>query len=333
MVTNYKNARIGDTITFGSYWQNSSLAKEPIEWNVLDVKNDKALVISKYALDCQPYNETYADATWETCTLRRWLNSDFLNTAFTSNEQDKIAITTVTADANPEYYDTNQGNDTKDKVFLLSIEQAKQYFDISKINQESAIIIDTKSRMCAATQHAIKQGIWVNDFIKTNDKASCRWWLRSPGLKSNRATNVVHEGFIISFGNDVDDGTIGVRPALWISLENNETDSLKDDIVEASISASSENNLEFKNIRTGDIITFGSYWQNSSSYKEPIEWRVLDVKDGKALLISRYALDCQPYNEIWTDVTWETCTLRRWLNTSFYNDAFSINERPKILML
>ena len=332
MVTNYKNARIGDTISFGSYWKNSSSYKKPIEWRVLDVKDGKALLISKYALDCQSYNEKLAGVTWETCTLRKWLNSTFINSAFTLNEQEIIVTTTVTADVNPNHY-ANPGKDTQDKVFLLSIEEANKYFSLA----ESSLTDPGgnrwtiyKDRMCAATSYAVNQGVFINDVFKVDGKAACDCWLRSLGFGSGFAAFIDRTGEVASGGASVNLWDVGVRPALWISLENNETDSLKDDIVEASIFASSENNLEFKSIRTGDTISFGSYWQNSSEYKEPIEWRVLDVKNGKALLISKYALDCQPYNEEYKSVTWETCTLRRWLNSSFYNDAFSINEQPKI---
>ena len=162
VVYDYVTVSVGETITFGSYEQDAdtSNGKEPIEWRVLDKKNDKALVISKYALDCQPYNETYADVTWETCTLRRLLNSDFVDEAFSAEEQEEIAITTVTADANPDY-DTDPGNDTKDKIFLLSIDEVESYFS------------SDSDRMCAPTQYAISQGVWASDKYRVDGKAAC----------------------------------------------------------------------------------------------------------------------------------------------------------------
>ena len=76
-----------------------------------------------------------------------------------------------------------------------------------------------------------------------------------------------------------------------------------------------------KNIKVGDYVNFGTYEQdnNTSNGKEEVEWLVLEVKDGKALIISKYALDCKPYNTGLTGATWETCTLRKWLNNNFIN--------------
>ena len=84
--------KVGDIIKFGHYEQdgNTSYGKEEIEWEVLKVESDRVLVVSKYALDCKPYNTEYTDVTWETCSLRQWLNSTFLNTAFSAEEQKKI---------------------------------------------------------------------------------------------------------------------------------------------------------------------------------------------------------------------------------------------------
>ena len=73
--------KVGHYVSFGKYEQdnNTSNGKEKIEWLVLEVKDGKALVISKYALDCKPYNTSSTNVTWETCSLRNWLNNDFIN--------------------------------------------------------------------------------------------------------------------------------------------------------------------------------------------------------------------------------------------------------------
>ena len=93
---------------------------------------------------------------------------------------------------------------------------------------------------------------------------------------------------------------------------------------------------ELSSANIGDYVTFGTYEQdnNESNGAEEIEWQVLDKKDGKVLLLSKYALDCKQYNAEWEYVTWETCTLRSWLNEEFYKTAFTSKEaairRPKI---
>lgn len=87
-------------------------------------------------------------------------------------------------------------------------------------------------------------------------------------------------------------------------------------------------------VAAGDIISFGHYEQdnNPDNGPEPIEWIVLDVQDGKVLLLSRYGLDAQPYNLEYTDITWEKCYLRSWLNGFFLNEAFTAEEQSAVLM-
>ena len=92
----------------------------------------------------------------------------------------------------------------------------------------------------------------------------------------------------------------------------------------------------FVNVKVGDIITFGNYWQgkDKSAGKQPVEWQVLDVKDGKALVISKYGLINHVYHEEynWADVTWETCTLRKWLNDTFKWAIFSAEEMKAVML-
>ena len=205
----FKYSNVGDTVKFGSYEQdnNTSNGKEVIEWIVLAKEGDKALVISDKALDCKPYNEEYEDATWENCTLRKWLNSTFLNNAFTSEEQALILTTNVVNDDNPNY-GTSGGNNTQDKIFLLSIDEANKYFS-------------KNDRICAPTDYAIAHGAWTSDSYKTSSgEASCWWWLRSPGYNQDGAAYVLDDGSVDFDGNYVDRDRGCVRPALWITLDS-----------------------------------------------------------------------------------------------------------------
>ncbi len=122
-------AEVGSYIVFGAYEQdnNTSNGDEDIEWIVLAREDDRVLVISRYALDCQRYNASYDSVTWETCTLRKWLNGTFMEAAFSESERAMIPSVTVSADINPNY-STNPGNSTTDQVFLLSITEADKYF-------------------------------------------------------------------------------------------------------------------------------------------------------------------------------------------------------------
>lgn len=197
----FGNVKVGSIIKFGNYPQNTKDKKEPIEWRVLAVEDGKALVISQYALDCKKYNEEYIKTSWEKCTLRKWLNSDFLNSAFNSTEQNLIQLSTVTADENPEHNGVNQGYDTKDKVFLLSAKEAEQYFK------------NDEDRKCNPTKFAINNGAY-------QDKGQCLWWLRSLGFLSYDASSVYPDGSVYYSGYIVDINYGSVRPALWINLKS-----------------------------------------------------------------------------------------------------------------
>ncbi len=194
-----KTASVGDTVCFGTYEQDNDTTNgaETIEWQVLAKENNKLLVISKYGLDSLPFNASYEDMTWENCTLREWLNRTFLDSAFNANEKSVIDLTSVTADENPEY-DKDPGNDTTEKIFLLSVTEANKYF-----SSDSA-------RQCRPTAFAIANGIYETD--------KCWWWLRTPGIFQASATNVRGDGTVDCASYDVDRDGLAIRPAMWINL-------------------------------------------------------------------------------------------------------------------
>ncbi len=194
-----KTAKIGDYVFFGHYEQdnNTTNGKDDIEWLVLDVKDGKAFLISRYALDCQQYNASLTDVTWDSCTLRTWLNGTFLNEAFSETEKAVISIVTVSADKNPAY-STSAGKATRDKVFLLSVKEVNKYFD------------SYSEKRCEATKYAEKQGVYIK-------KAHTAWWLRSPGNVQNSAAAIYGDGSVDSAYVSSIDGA--VRPVLWIDLD------------------------------------------------------------------------------------------------------------------
>ena len=89
--------------------------------------------------------------------------------------------------------------------------------------------------------------------------------------------------------------------------------------------------FQSESVSIGDHITLGNYKQGAKGEIQPIEWRVLDVKDGKALVISEKMLDYLPYNQSYKNVTWENSTLRQWMNEKFFNSAFWSDEKRKIV--
>lgn len=206
---------VGNYVTFGTYPQTKAgNDATPIEWLVLARDGNKALLISRYALDAQPYNKDYTSVTWETCTLRTWLNGTFYNKAFSSTEQAAIMTTNVDNSKNQCYsgWNTSGGNNTQDKVFLLSYAEANQYFGVTYDNSSN-----TKSRV-APTAYAFAQGAGENSSYKTADGIDAGWWwLRSPGYNQSRAADVFPVGSL--FYIDVNYASGSVRPALWVNIE------------------------------------------------------------------------------------------------------------------
>ena len=196
-----RSASVGDTVFLGAYEQDNDESNRPekIEWIVLARENDRLLVISRYALDCKPYNTEYGNVTWESCSLRSWLNDSFLKSAFSPEEQAMIPTVTVSADKNPGY-STSPGNSTQDKVFLLSIKEADNYFS------------SDEARKCIPTALAKAKGCSVSN------SGTCWWLLRSPGYGARLAAYVNTVGSVNAYGINVNNGRRAIRPALWIHL-------------------------------------------------------------------------------------------------------------------
>ena len=177
---------------------------------MLAVEDGKALRVSKYGLDCKKYNETYTSVTWETCTLRSWLNSTFLESAFTSEEAARVVTTTVANPANATY-GTSGGNATSDRVFLLSIDEVEKYIDGTRTDPDSdCYILDG---LCAPTPYTVAQGAW-----QAGAAGPCYWLLRSPGYSADCAAYVGNYGTVKSYGKYVNLSGPAVRPAVWVNL-------------------------------------------------------------------------------------------------------------------
>lgn len=196
-------AKTGDIVKFGSYPQSAETdaEKTAIEWEVLAKENGRILLISRYGLDCMPYNVKYEDVTWETSLIRGWLNEEFLQTAFTTDEKKRIAEITVENPDNSEYW-TEGGKNTQDKIFVLNIEEAETYF------------ASDEERACVPTAYAIANGAW--EYRDGN----CWWWLRSPGNDQDYAAFVYFGGEVYTKGYFVTNDVGVVRPALWVNLES-----------------------------------------------------------------------------------------------------------------
>lgn len=198
----------GDVVTFGNYEQDNNRhnGAEPIQWNVLDVQENKALLLSLYALDSQPYNRSYGPSTWEECTLRSWLNSTFLEAAFTAEEKASILMTEVDNSRlqNNKKWNVKVCDNTEDLIFLLSYADTDRYF------------ANEAARICTPTNYAVSMGADVRT-LDDGITGAGWWWLRSPGEDSTQASFVNFDG--TRYTNYVGNEYLSVRPALWFDLE------------------------------------------------------------------------------------------------------------------
>lgn len=223
----------GDYVTFGHYEQDKDFVngKEPIEWLVLEVKEGRAFLISKYVLDGHQYHSQKFvnddpvaaipyEVTWETSDLRAWLGSEFLNTAFTAAEQESIVITTV---KNPDHSNgTEGGNDTRDKVYILSLEEALNYFGVAE-NRKNLKAATTP------TEYSKTRNIgYIGDepYAQKWYQKNANWWLRSPGMGPNWGAYVAGAGILMEDGAYVTYNT-GVRPALWLDIVSADVEKIK----------------------------------------------------------------------------------------------------------
>lgn len=354
-----------DCIYFGNYLQNDTNGdgvvnendeKQPIKWRVLSVDGDDAFLLADQTLDVKPYNTAFASVQWDNCTLRSWLNgyngssnienisyqsSNFLNTAFDTEEQKGIMQTNVINEDNP-YYGTSGCGDTKDKVYILSIAEAcnPKYGFYSEFEEKNPTRI---SRKTSYVTGKIKKLEDDPDVRKRSD-----WWLRSPGVGGLEETEVFSEGYGFMESRYPNNDIVGVRPVVHLDLSYSDLWSYAgkvsvnsgvlewDNMSESSQmpAGSTENHglrnpiTDSKGVVTWDCIQFGNYWQEDTNgdgvadkndEKQPVKWRVLSVNGDDAFLIADQNLDARPYTTASSDdegiwETWGKCIMRSWLN-------------------
>lgn len=222
--------RQADNVYFGIYFQSNGDTKDPIKWRVLSNADGRLFLLSDQNLDVFQYHTDQEDVTWETSTMRSWLNGydaskntggstgidytgdNFLDNAFSDKEQNAIAETAVVNDDNKDdTYGTNGdgGNDTTDRIFLLSIAEAdnRSYFPKgynSRFSTNTAYVADGG-----------KSGKGMNAANEAD-----RWWLRSPGFNNKMAASIDEEGVELYEGNPVNNKATAVRPAFNLSLSS-----------------------------------------------------------------------------------------------------------------
>ena len=185
----------GEIIKFGKYEQDNDLenGKEDIEWIVLKVEGGKAFLISEYVLDYQPYHNRKGEVSWETSSLRAWLNEEFFNEAFSEKEKEIVLPSTPA------------GYLIQDHVFLWSFQEAP-----------SPVLKQDELRKCQATAYAKGQGAY------TTYMENVTWWWLIHTTSERVDQGPKQAFFIMHTGHESDSwvtASAGVRPVLWIDLK------------------------------------------------------------------------------------------------------------------
>lgn len=195
-------------IYFGNYWQSvrnedaTDSNMEPVKRRVL-ANDGNLFVVSDQNLDCVAYNSSAETVTWEECSLRKWLNSKFIDKAFTAQEQGAVLESLVVNEDGAK--GSEAGADTYDKIYLLSIYEV--------IDPDLGFPTDWKDE--GGTRVALNTEYTKSKDALTGTDMSGAWWLRTPG-DANNAANVFNSGKVFVRGGNVTNYIFAVRPAMNI---------------------------------------------------------------------------------------------------------------------
>lgn len=228
--TPISSLNVGDTYVFGSYEQdgNKRNGAEPIEWVVLKKDGAQALLISRYILDAMAYESSGSDIAWSESSIRKWLNGDFYEKAFSGTEKNNIILTQHDNPNSFDFYDTDYtlvhfgedtagkgngadgGEETSDKVFLLAWNEALEYFGEDADRKALATAYAKEDGVYHVAKENYEKDGWDETMIGNGI-----WWLRSPGGSSASAMSIYYDGRI--HNNPVDASYEGVRPVIWVT--------------------------------------------------------------------------------------------------------------------
>ncbi len=175
--------KVGDFIKLGHF------KNVPIEWEILSINDNEAVIISKYGLHHCEYNYDLINTTWAECSLRIWLNKVFLQRSFTEEERKKFLKHNVKAEC-IDGHELNPGEDTDDYVHILSVSEYIKYFN------------ENHPWKCLLLPKKIMKQCWLRNYGK--DRMHAAFIGRS---------GTIHEG-----GSLVNSPRNAVRPVMVIKL-------------------------------------------------------------------------------------------------------------------
>ena len=193
------------TIKLGRYPTGNNGEISVIEWLILDRIDGQVLLISKNIIDFIQVHKKNEAVSWETCLLRKWLNSDFIDQAF--EEKERQCLISKTIQNRVMIYGMNSCcNDTEDKVFLLSEKECFKYFP------------SDKSRKANTTLYADAKRNEKGKDKRKKERFSHSWWIRSVSYYKESGI-VFSDGYVYYPGGLINREVGGLRPAIWVNLE------------------------------------------------------------------------------------------------------------------
>ncbi len=308
------SVEVGDVIAFGKDIKNSANPNKKLQWRILEKNETKCLVLSTYLTETRYRYDSSGEAVWESSDVREYLNNEYLNKAFDDSEKafmlDTELVNSVSTGAG-----SIGGNNTIDKIFLLSEDEVLKYMPEEKLRR------------------AIGRDIATNNYL-----GYMSWMLRTPVFSENEYEQLIAgvgmKGNIYNTSEErfSVDSEIGLRPAMWIDLGKAEGIV---SVVESMDMHDGKIPVALSVAEQFELVEYGVYEQdnNLDNGKEPIQWIVFnkDEETNSVVLLSRYVLDTKQFDDSYKSTSWEKCSLREWLNTSFYEEAFSETEKAGLL--
>ncbi len=194
----------GDHVYFGHYEQDNVIdnGPEPIEWRILEINGNEAMMISQYGLDVGPYSTSTGKCSWEKSTLRAWLNDNFYNAAFTDEDKKCIITKELTTKYEPAV--------TADPVTLITCQDALRIF------------VDHPDRRATATPYCTAQGVYVSKKFAP----ATHYWARNPSWEHyDKASYIAASGGVMKCGGVQFTTNYMIRPLIYFDLTSRDLET------------------------------------------------------------------------------------------------------------
>lgn len=291
----------GDCISFGKYEQDNNLENgvEDIEWTVIEIQEDTALLLSNKILCAADFNSEKVDSEgnlcWGNSSLCEWMNGEFYEQAFNEEEKGKIRPMHI----------VGGGIESVDNVFLLSRMEYKGFAGTYREAEPS--------------RYAYNQGLEIS----AHQKGS--YWLRTvaelEGYYSEKQIDVIDSNGELIYKSIMDSKQYGVRPAIWLSLTENNKEPIDSPFMEEeSYVKKSEYVIERTELEIGEKVIFGMHVDT------PMEWWVVGVEDDGYILLGANA-----DSWYWGDSGWSKDEIQSWLDENKYFEWFNALEQGMII--